>query len=852
MPRQNSKPLGVLSAIAGLLSFSALAGVLAAALVAPTLAVASTTASSSIGIFEALPDYMTIDQQSQKNVLWAQRKKTWVPFAEIFKQNREEVSWDQVSPLIKDALVSGEDRRFYEHGGVDLRSIARAATGYLSTSEIVSGASTLSMQLVKNLLIMQATQETDEDERERLMDQAQAQTLDRKLKEAKLAIGLEKRYTKNQILLAYLNITGFGGQTYGIEAAARQYLSKSALDVTPAEAASLVAIVQDPNNRNLKDPENFPANQERRDSILSDMLELGKITQAQYDEAVATPVEDYVEITDPTNGCSYASTAKTFCDYIQKKVKDLEVLGENPAERQANWDRGGYNVYTTIDLDQQENAQKQLAAQTPANETRFDLGSAVSSVQVGTGRILIMAQNKGFDDTGEGDALRTTAVNFNTDKDYGGSSGFPAASTYKIFTTADWLINGHGLNEIVNGSKHDSRLFRADCVGGYVFNPPYSPRNDDSQTPGPVNIPTAMALSINAAFISMAEQLDLCEIADTAKAMGVHRADGDPLKTDPSSVLGVNEVAPLSMASAVATVSNGGVYCQPIAIDRIVGPDGVDLGGEPKSCAQAITPEVAAGVAYAMAAVMNGGLGGASNPRDGVPLIGKTGTDDESSHTWIVGGSTKTALAVWVGNIVNKQALRNIGLPGGNGATARHRIAQPIFAALNAEYGGGSFPSPPSNLLSGTTLEIPSLTGRSPEEAKALLESLGLSYAAGGKKPSDAPIGTVARTNPTTGTKVSKGYQVVVFTSDGTLYVEMPDLITSPHDPAAARDALVALGFDPGNISYSWIMTTNGSELCRVIATTPSPGAGTSKQAAVTLTVGSNADGTPPPGCSVP
>src|SRR5690606_16329609 len=154
----------------------------------------------------------------------------------------------------------------------------------------------------------------------------------------------------NQILLAYLNITGFGGNTYGIEAAAEQYLSKTAAEVTPAEAASLVAIVQDPNKLRLDDPENFPANKIRRDSILDAMLELGKITQAQHDEAIATPLEDYVKVTLPSNGCTYATAAKTFCDYIRKSVKDLEMLGDTPDERQANWDHGGYNVYTTIDL----------------------------------------------------------------------------------------------------------------------------------------------------------------------------------------------------------------------------------------------------------------------------------------------------------------------------------------------------------------------------------------------------------------------------------------------------------------------------------------------------------------------
>ncbi len=848
MPRPKPQPLGAITAVAGLLGFSVLAGVLVTALVTPALAVTSMTANSTIGVFEALPSYMEIGQLAQKNTLYGVRNGTYEPFAEIYKHNREEVTWDQVSPFIKDAVVAGEDRRFYEHGGVDLQSIIRAALGNLSSNEIGSGASTIAMQLVKNINIQNALLLPTAEARKEGIAKAQAQSLDRKLKEAKLAIGLEKNYTKNQILLAYLNITGFGGNTYGIESAAQQYLSKSAADVTLAEAASLVAIVQLPNDRNLDKPEKYPANKERRDKILGDMLDLRMITQAQYDEAINTALEDYVKLTPPTSGCTYASAAPTFCDFIVKSVKDLEMLGSNAEERQSNWDRGGYSVYTTIDLDEQANAEKQLRTYAPPNEARFALGAAAASVQVGTGRILIMAQNKYFDDTGLGDPATTSAVNFNTDQKYGGSFGFPVGSTYKIFTTADWLINGHGLNEIVNGSKHDSRYFKADCVGGYVYNPPYSPRNDDSQTPGPMNIITALSQSVNAAFISMAEQLDLCEIADVAKSMGAHRADGQPLTTNPSAILGTNEIAPLSMASAAATVAGGGIYCEPIAVDKIVGPDGQDLGGQNAHCRQAISPEVAAGTAYAMQAVMNGGLGNASNPRTGVPLAGKTGTTSDSWHTWMLSTSMKTSLAVWVGNIKGHQALRNISVAGGNAATARHRIARPILAALTTEYGGGAFPMPPANLLSGTVLEIPDLRGKTVEDAKALLESLGFTYADGGPMASDAPLGTVAGTDPAAGTKVSKGYQIKVFTSDGTLYVEMPDVTGMSRQ--GARSALVDAGFDQGNISVVWVAVANPVDpTCVVTATDPIAGAGTSKQAQVTLTISSIIDGEAPPGC---
>ncbi|MEY2848351.1 MAG: hypothetical protein RI885_1016, partial [Actinomycetota bacterium] len=217
-----SKPVGVFGALAGLVGFSALAGVLVTAMVTPALAITSMTASNTVGIFEDLPDYMTIDQLPERNTLWATQGGQPVPFAQVFNQNREQVAWDQVSQFVKDAAVAGEDRRFYEHGGVDLAGIARAAVNN-ATTDTTQGASTLDQQLVKLILINRALELPDEAERKAAYAAAQAGTIDRKLKEAKLAVGLEKRYTKNEILLGYLNIAGFGGNTYGIAAAAQQY-----------------------------------------------------------------------------------------------------------------------------------------------------------------------------------------------------------------------------------------------------------------------------------------------------------------------------------------------------------------------------------------------------------------------------------------------------------------------------------------------------------------------------------------------------------------------------------------------------------------------------------------------------
>ena len=349
---------GIVSAVAGLIGFSALSGVLVTAMVAPALAVTGITASSTIGIFDGLPDYLEIGQQPERNAIYAKYTGRgsvdgYYQIATIYDQNRQEVGYNDISQFAIDAVVAGEDRRFFEHGGVDLTSLVRAAVGNVVSSGIESGASTLTMQLVKNTFISKAESLPNEDERKAAFEDATRETMDRKLKEMKLAIGLEKRYTKKEILTAYLNIANFGNATYGIQAAAQRYYSVDARDLSLEQAASLVAIVQKPSTRNLSDPENFEANKDRRDVILYAMLDVGAIDQEQYDAAVAIPVdEETVVPSAPNNGCIAANTyAKWFCDYVVKSVPDFEFLGATKDERNENWKQGGYKLYTTLDLD---------------------------------------------------------------------------------------------------------------------------------------------------------------------------------------------------------------------------------------------------------------------------------------------------------------------------------------------------------------------------------------------------------------------------------------------------------------------------------------------------------------------
>lgn len=308
-------PSGAIGGFLGAIIMSVVAGVLVTVAVTPVVAISGYAANSAISVFENLPGHLDPGQLAQPSTILAKNSAGEdVKLADFFAQNREMVGWDAISQYVKDAAVSTEDPRFYTHNGVDVLGLGRAVLGQLKGSD-AGGASTITMQYVRNVLVQRAEAIIDEDEREKAYDEAMAQTTERKLQEIRYAVSIEKKYSKDEILLGYLNIALFGRNIYGIESAAQSYYGKPAKDLTLGEAASLIAIVQFPSDLNLSTDENIPDNQVRRDYVLKRMLDAKRITQQQYDEAVATdvvPNRTYRE-----SGCSVAETnygLGHFCD----------------------------------------------------------------------------------------------------------------------------------------------------------------------------------------------------------------------------------------------------------------------------------------------------------------------------------------------------------------------------------------------------------------------------------------------------------------------------------------------------------------------------------------------------------
>jgi len=690
-----AKSISVPGAIFGFVVFSVIVGILCTMAVAPGVAMVGLTASQTAGIFQHLPGSIKIGQLPQRNRIFANGPTGPVQVATVYDQNREEDSWDQISPYLKDAAIDGEDKDYYSHGGVDLAAIVRAAANNVGSGAVQSGASTIAMQVVRNVQMQDALQLKTAAARRAAYRAATEDTLSRKLKEMRLAIGLEKQFTKRQILMQYLNIANFGGNTYGVEAAAQAYFSTTAAKVTPAQAASIIAIVQDPSTRSLSSKAGYAANEVRRNFILEQMYAARHLTKAEYQKAVATRVDaSFVHPSAVQNGCLTSEVNyRWICDYTVNDVDNLVALGTTRAAREANWAIGGYDVYTTFSTQLQDAASNTLASLVPASEARFALGGALSTVQPGTGKILVMAENKTFDDTLNGGGPTATAVNYNVDRDNGGSSGFQPGSAYKLFTLLDWLMQGHKLTDVFNASVRSMPMSSYSACGQKLAGPTYTFKNDQNEQ-GPTTILQATAQSINSVFIQMSAQLDLCDIRDVAKSLGVHNATGLPLSDLPSCIIGGcnNTIAPLTLAAAYAAIADQGMYCAPVGVEKVVGPSGKNLGAQSADCHQAIPANIANTAAKALQGVMSrGGTGITANPNDGTAFIGKTGTTNNSLQTWIVASSTKASTAVWVGNISGSQPLRSISVAGTQAAILRHRVFRAVMQVVDRAVG----PAPP-------------------------------------------------------------------------------------------------------------------------------------------------------------
>jgi membrane peptidoglycan carboxypeptidase len=701
------------------LGVSAICGVLVAGLLVPAAAVSGSAASGSIQFFDTLPAELKVDPPSQATTVLAADGSV---IANLYTENRTRVSLDQMSPNIKNAIIAIEDNRFYEHGGVDTTGILRALVSTARGQK--QGASTITQQYVNNVINSSLEAEGKGDQ---VLLNGVNKGVGDKLREMKLAIALEKKFSKDQILEGYLNIVFFNRDAYGIEAASKYFFSTTAKNLTLPQAALLAGVVNSPS---FYDPITHPDNAKvRRDLVLKAMVTQGKIKQAEYDAAVATPVK--TKVTQPHQGCPYASTAPYFCDYVVHLLLNNPAYGADTAERERKIFRGGLTIKTTLDPKAQNVAQAQVDASAGANPDKW--GAALVSVQPGSGKIVSMAQNTVFIPApGKFNQSQNFNVDVQDDKgnDLNGLGGFQPGSTMKPFTFAEWLNEGKSMDTMLDGTvrRYPAGFpWRNTCPtpedGFYDATVPgsFDLQNADDKHYKYMSVLDGLANSINTITFASASQLDLCGIQKIVDAAGIH--GGNPSGNDPhpqvpmtrlSNLIGATQTAPLTMASAFATFANDGKYCEPMAITSVTDATGAQLPAQSPNCRDAIKPEVAHGVAYAMQQVLNRGSGALIVPRISTkttfPIAGKTGTNDNNSSTWVAGYTSGLATATWFGDPLNGQhrAGQNVTI-NGNFYTGidGYMIAGPQFSNYMAQvaprYGTNPFPDPPSSMLSAPT-----------------------------------------------------------------------------------------------------------------------------------------------------
>jgi len=620
------RPAQLLALLLAFLSVSSLMGVVTAGMLVPVAGPTALAAKSVPSVFNELPgDLQTVAPAEESQLL----DSSGGVIAHFYDKQRIVVPSANIADVMKKAIVAIEDKRFYEHNGVDATGIARAFVTNLGDSGR-QGASTITQQYVRNSLAERGYLEGDADQ----VSAATEQTTERKLREIKYALALEKTQSKDEILTGYLNIAPFGPITYGVEAASQRYFSKSASELNYLEAALLAGLVQSPVQY---DPLTHPeAAQERRDTVLATMLDQGVITQEEYDEGIATSVDSMLHPTVSSEGCSGADSSKAyFCDYVLSQFLEDPTFGATRIERERLLKTQGITIRTTLDTAKQDAAYASLTNAIPVGDAS-GLNDALVSLDPRTGKVLAMAQNTTY-----GIEAGQTMSNYSAD------GNFQVGSTFKVFTLLQWFKEGHSAYETVGSANtfYPNGSFK--CDGRSITTEGYQV-NDLAGKTGTMNVVRATGQSVNQAFVNMASRVDFCSIFETAYNMGITE-DGEVPSPFPANILGSVSASPLQMASVFATIANSGQQCKPQSIESVTDRDENVLKEFAADCKEVISPDLANKTA-ALLTASAGQYYTSTRLGDGRPFAAKSGTTDGHANTWLTGFTPSLATAVWVGH----------------------------------------------------------------------------------------------------------------------------------------------------------------------------------------------------------
>ncbi|MFF6786885.1 transglycosylase domain-containing protein [Streptomyces sp. NPDC012510] len=652
----NKRSGGGLSATqqaAKFLGVSVLAGAVMAGIALPAVGALGLAAKGSVEGFDELPANLKQPPLSQRTTILDGKGDQ---IATVYSRDRTVVDLKEISPYMQQAIIAIEDSRFYQHGAVDLKGVLRALNRNAQSGGVTQGASTLTQQLVKNVAVEEAGDDPT------LVAQAIQQTIGRKIRELKYAIQLEEELGKKKILENYLNITFFGQQAYGVEAASQRYFSKSAKNLDVEEAALLAGIVQSPSRY---DPVNDPQEAtKRRNIVLQRMADVGDITQAEADKAKEKPLG--LDISKPKNGCITAvKGAGFFCDYVREVFLNDPVFGKTKEERAKIWNQGGLTIRTTMDPKAQKSVQASIKRHVYQKD---EVATAATIVEPGTGKILAMGQSRPY---GLDTKKNETSINLSVDKSMGGGAGYQPGSTFKPIVAAAAIEGGMSPGKIYSAPYEMAYPSPISACDGKTWrnsrSTPTKLTNENESEVGPYPMEEATALSVNTYFVQMIADIGICPVTKMAKKMGVERADGRKMDQAPSIALGTQEMSPLTMANAYATFAARGMYCTPVAIESItqrVGDKSKSLEVPKSTCSRAMSENTADTINTLLKGVVEDGTGREAGLGSGRPSAGKTGTTDFRYAAWFVGYTPNMAGAVWVGDPAHERRMVNITIGG--------------------------------------------------------------------------------------------------------------------------------------------------------------------------------------------
>ncbi len=632
------------------------AGLLLAAVTLPATAVVGIAARDAANTFNTLsvgelgaPPVRSVLYDSEGDVI------TYLYPYDVY---RVPVTYSQIAPVMRNAIVAIEDSAFYSQGALDPRGTLRALL-HNSGGAGLQGASTIAQQYVKNVKVLQAgTNKT-------AINDAVYPDLRRKIQDLRLAAHVEHVLTQDQLLAAYLNVAYFDNQAWGIEVASQVYFSEDASQLTLSQAALLAGIVQSPSEY---DPVTNPGTAtDRRNTVLDRMWQLHYISKATYQAAAKTPLGLNLSSAPLNTGCISPEAAQEafFCTYVQH-VLELDY----PTVWKAVNNQGGLAIYTTMNMQDQLAADNAVDRVEPPYSSANPGNNADSEVllQPGTGAVEAIAVNRTY-----GFGPGQDSIDYAVNSQYGGDPyGVQTGSSSKIFTIVTALEQGVPFGHTISIENPETIGPFTSCQGNYV--PPAKVNNAEAPFKGSETwqFGEATVQSVNTYFVNLEKQVGLCNVVKTAVALGMTRADGTSLLQPdralnlPSAdnvssfTLGAVGVSPMDMAAAYATVASGGVYCSPQPIEKIeVVSSGKQFPVQSAGCHQAIPAGVAAAANYLFQRVL---LSPGTAAGRGIPGY------DDAAKTGTANGGYYAAFAGWTTNLAAYVSVFNPIDPTGRGA----------------------------------------------------------------------------------------------------------------------------------------------------------------------------------------